>query len=252
MTPEESEQWQQAINPLDYLDHYATSWTGLRESTERLLGLGVPNWAAESRKFCMTQGMYAKEIWISEFAFRSEVALVGLQVLYPDSGERHQVHGRVLLRFLQEAFTPFAAWTLDGGRRRRHTFGALVTLVEICGCAEMPDPAEWQKLDDEMPFEVGGIKLAPVQRRETSGCLLTCSLCVMFARKYLFEGKDIQSVPLEYDPAHRIIDVYSDRKPGIQVCQSQGIPNVTEFVANAFLTALESECPAPKWLQSPS
>lgn len=100
MTSEQNEQWKSAIKPLDYLDHYALSDRGLAEARKRLMSWGVPIWAVEFRtRFLLHSGIKPMALWMPEFALRSEVAMIGIQILYlqpySSEAETEEVYQRV-------------------------------------------------------------------------------------------------------------------------------------------------------------
>lgn len=110
VTPEQNEEWLSAIPLLDYSDLHALTEKGLQQSAGRLIRGKVPSWAVLLREKLIANA-WPYYSWVPDFALRSEVALIGLQLLYPDKFDAGQIYRNVRLRLIHEALRPFVEHT---------------------------------------------------------------------------------------------------------------------------------------------
>ncbi|MGC4043318.1 MAG: hypothetical protein QM758_05905 [Armatimonas sp.] len=253
MDSETQERWKEAINPLDYLDWYALSEAGLRESAKRLAGWRVPDWAIQLRTAIISEGWHTSQSWVPDFALRSEVALIGLQILHPDKFDAGQIYRCVRLRFLHEALKPFVEYAEQLVSEHKDVLRTCyLPLLELHQVTEFtntpPAGAAFQVIQDDT-----------TERRK-------------WLNRYaddlgLQEGRD--AVDLATDLAQLgakkssavfgICDSLNRQHHWRQGQNPEELCHTLEtidlinihyrLIGTAFLTALESECPAPDWLQ---
>lgn len=256
MTSEQIAQWQTAIPVLDYLDFLALSDEGLRDSNRRLAGLVVPAWASDLRTQLITAGWHLmeKELWVPEFALRSEVALVGLQIRHQNNTELERAYQRLFVRFTQEILHPFVGTVEQADRYRRAGYKSLVKLHQLCERFEKEGSAmRWPRRLESFPETVRGLFLEPFP-----------AFAPRFVNREVYEVSFARSMT---DELHRAIT--SVLNPGVPVRKDWNLASLlealewcespvskgrskTDLIATAYLTALELQCPPPDWLpQSP-
>lgn len=248
MTSEQKREWQEAINPLDYLDFHALTNDGRKATVGRLLGQDVPKWAVEIRTWCLSNGWTRQEIWVPEFGLRSETALVGLQLAYPYSWDRDSVYQKVFVLFLCQALRPAVEWVNSGKERRKIACQNLVEVLERCeayarcpGIDGWPEYGNPQELKNYSSF---GPETKIVETARTLGQELYWQMRGVF-------GLDSYAM----DPTTRVLDRWdylhqlqrdgNGEEPGWYGPRNA---TYTHEIATAYLTALEAECPAPEWL----
>lgn len=262
MTLEQTEQWKAAITddgeweamyamvallpksagpPLDSLGDLVQK--KLLGDQERLTNWGVPCWAMSLWYQCAHWGWQQKQPWVPEFIRRSEAALIGLQILYPDRDLAEPVYGRLLLRFLHEVYQPLAEWIRQGASRPRRPvlswdFERLVIFQELCGRWDAPDPTEWQELRK---------RIWDYTQSKAYSSLRDVYRCIEIAQVVLWGGHEWWWKATGDDLAQRILNEYTT-KEGQKILRLQGKTSSIEHVADAFLIALEAERPAPNWL----
>ncbi|MGC4043237.1 MAG: hypothetical protein QM758_05490 [Armatimonas sp.] len=234
MTPEQNEQWRQAINPLDYLDFHAISYEGVEESTARLRELGAPGWTTRTRFTLLTSvpkspALPDCSLLFPEFALRSEVALVGLQLLYPDQAEAAVVYQRILKLFLHNALLPLAV---------------LPEIERFCQLCANPNSTrqEWEALGAE---KTSFSKLYYRHEDWWGAAKIHEGACW-----FLYYQQEDGWEATHHDFGAMLLLVYG--KPlelmwrDFLSKQREGIP--IHSLTTHFLNALETECPPPDWL----
>ncbi|MGC4043158.1 MAG: hypothetical protein QM758_05095 [Armatimonas sp.] len=237
MTPEQNKQWKQAIlgdgsespyehwkalyavaallpEPIGFLQK---AW---RESEERLAGWGVPGWARECRTRCAYQSWEDSAHdsgWVPEFALRSETALLGLQLLYPSERAQFDAYQRVLLRFVHKVLEPFVLWVLE---QNRSGYQHEIDVYE-----------QYARLIAEPSL---------LQVENTDWMLYLFDLHDD-AMRQIWSGS--QFVDLKFFFL-KLTDRY-------RLCTKETSDNYTDLIAQAYLAALEAECPPPDWLPEP-
>lgn len=245
MTQEQIEEWQRAIMPVAFgvLDQYEMTEAGLVDSLDRLKFRGVPGWAIELRRQCISAGWEEKEPWVPEFTLRSETALVGLQLLYPTSSARIDVYRRVFLQFYYDALKPFE----NQAEESSPALGLVRQYYE-----KRHEPIVEQEWRDALKTVTSEYHNAAAGHPET--------LDLLTLVRSLF--RDWQSVllrPSEYDSwwnsprtgaisdlVHRLNQQHQWQIEGSPADDMGGI--YTDVIAQTFLTALEAECPEPEWM----
>lgn len=248
MTPEQNRRWRKSVNLLNYLDFHTFSPEGLEAFEKHLRAdRGAPGWAIQARSSCISRGFTALQPWVLDFALRSEVALVGLKILYPEKEKRIDLYRRLLPDFLNRALASLA-----------EDYPLLQELRSLLSTHQQEELllAQQRKTLEDRRF---GLSL-----RDTFGepgsdpaqqyVLRIAGECTELVRLASFAD------PLQWwgrgglKLANQLIDCYDERiKFGgfsgsrLERLQELGIyPPVTD----AFLTALEAECPPPDWLPS--
>lgn len=270
LTPEQNEQWKSTILA-DGLESYGEQWQALavfaallpesavplhhllQKSEERLAELGVPGWAIQLRGHCVQQGWKARETWGPEFALHSEAALTGVQLHYPANGARVGVYRRVLLRFFHEALTPIVKLAKEGDDRQRNGYQLLIRVHELCQCllAQPYNPAgvnyaAWTKARKEAD---------PEGDQYLDEIVVSLDLGIIM----LGEWQHIVFFPECWQAwwnqsHHKEVGKLVKYLNWLYRQWEKEKPHVTfdsKWIADAYLTALESECPAPDWLPQP-
>lgn len=248
MTPEQKREWQEAISPLDYLDFHALTNDGRKATVGRLLGQGVPTWAVELRSWCLSNGWVKHETWVPEFGLRSETALVGLQLAYPYSWDRDSVYQNVFVLFLCQALRPLVEWVNSGKERRQIACWNLIEVFERCeeflirpGVAGWPDYDSVLELKGYSSFEP---ETKIVETARTLGQEIHSEMRVVFG---LVENRP-RPLRLVLDQFDYVYQLQRDGHGEAPQWYGQRNATYTHEIARAYLTALETECPAPDWL----
>ncbi len=240
MTPEQKKKWQKAISPLDYLDWHALTLDGVRESTERLVGLGAPGWATKTRASVLTCQLRLAHLtearWLPLFALHSEVALAGLQVLYPNQEEGAPVYGRVLKHFLHHALWPFAYWP---------------EIAEVCRLCALPETPQKEFSEASMVLTRVGkrtlFRKTKLDPRRNQYAFETYCL-VEIAGPILYHDPETWWKEGGYDLGSRLFRMYRPDPLHGEQCKELRRTGPAKPLADLFLTALEAECPPPDWL----
>ncbi len=242
ITPEQNEQWQKAIPLLDYGDFYALSAEGIEQSTKRILaGRGAPGWAVTARSITISNGWKGKATWVPSFALRSEVAMIGLNLLYPKPEAHMALYRRLLQDFTSQALAPLA--------------GVCPLLQELHALTRDPFPEEARLSGLDQALEERRLALAGqpydqdqhfhLQRIWDSLKLLRLMLLEpprqWWSRGGLHLGYYLSSFYEFY--------IKEDRASG-SLSEEIESQDPHQPVADAFLAALESECPPPDWQAS--
>ena len=243
MTPEQDEQWQAAINPLDYLDYHALSLQGREESTARLAAQGVPGWAAQLRIYLISRDSDQMESWQPRFGLHSEAALIGIQIQYPYDADLVPVYQRLFVRFVAEALRPLAEWGRAQNDLWRVSYPPLVALYEHCVTLSL-DREEWAWL--ETLFQ-------SLSEKRKSYHAYFLALELLTATRYLLDTE----AQLPRDDPKRInlkkilwyLNALHQWRSAIEAREAfSEDASHNELIASAYLTALEAECPPPDWL----
>lgn len=257
MTREQNEEWQAAINPLDYLDFHAVSWEGQREAAERLVNWGVPAWAILLRNELISGGWYEEEWWVPKFALRSEIALVGLQILYPYSVATERIQQQVFVRFVEEALWPFVEHSQQAGPYLQEGYAPLVELYALCGQYHRynyPSRFPWPRVRELFPQ-----RELDTHQPESREIFLADSLGRQLLQtleqredpddKRYWDSKSVLDI-------ERLVESLNEQHQWRNaVASGYSHPDGTNYgkrVASAFLMALEAWCPAPDWLPNVS
>ncbi|MGC4043239.1 MAG: hypothetical protein QM758_05500 [Armatimonas sp.] len=266
MTQEQNEQWQSAINPLDYLDFHALSEAGSCESETRLATWGVPAWAVKLRAQLITLGWLKSinEMWVPSFALRSETALIGLQIRYPTHTLAELTYPRLFIRFITIVLRPFVEYAQQADWYRRNGYKPLIKLYQLCErYRAIGNVAGWPKYLEPFPKRVLREFLAscpplPWDRIKSeseesaaseiywayyhSQDLLKAIPSLLNPNASTIRDKSVTSAPARF--AHNMATQYM---LGLEDSTERERKH-TDRIAAAFLAALEAECPPPDWL----
>ncbi|MGC4043238.1 MAG: hypothetical protein QM758_05495 [Armatimonas sp.] len=262
MTQEQNEQWQQAINPLDYLDFHALSTEGLSASYARLTSLPVPAWGCELRTLLigLDWSDKKKEARVPEFALRSEVALVGLAVGNPSPAEAEAVYHRLLVRFVWETLHPFVEYAQQADRYRKDGYKPLVKLHQLCECFDKEggamrwprhlEPFSKRVLNPFLERISGTFDKTGEQEIHSARDLsykLHGTLTSILRSKVSIQGE----LPYPWGVTGLVGNLVGQHDQ-IQ-CNDPNYGETsadtyTYLIASAYLAALEAQCPPPDWL----
>lgn len=267
MTLEQNEQWQKAIPVLDYMDRYALSDDGLRESETRLATWGVPAWAVKLRAQLITLGWLQSnnEMWVPRFALDSETALIGLQIRYPTHTLAEHTYSRLFIRFTTIVLRPFVEYAQQADWQRRNGYKPLVKLYKLCERYLTGKVTAWPKHLEPFPKRmlrefVNWRSLLPLPwdrikseseewaEREiywahyNSQDLLETIPSLLNPNPSTIRNESVTSAPARF--AHNMATQYWLVRDG----SSDSDRCYTDLIAAAYLTALEAECPPPTWL----
>lgn len=244
LTRKQKEKWQAAVPLLDYTDFQALRQEELEAFGKRIQARrGAPCWAIEIRRRCIDQAWRYNQPWVPEFALRSEIAMVGLKVLTTNPDSRVELYRRLLLDFLHRALAPFSPNVAP--------LEDLRTLCQNRGAEE----AQWAETRQAMEKErirQGGHTIHPYSEASREAyiphCLQLGVSCADLTRRILFtspekwwnttEGGRELAFWLSWTHRRRI---ESGAAP------VPGVKGPYQPVTNAFLAALEAECPPPDW-----
>lgn len=252
MTPEQNAEWLARIDLQEHQDSRAVSAAGLMGCSARLTRRGVPFWALRFREDLANLGQAAGGEWVPDFALRSEVALVGLQLLYPDPTEAEPVYRRTYIRFVAELLLPVVEWVARGDGRRQLACKKLLALQGQCEkFTGLFEPEDWYELDylygrprDDVRFD-----------NEAESWLATHAQALgqeIFGELRLI----LEMSPSRHVPVRAWIEradyVYQLLQGSTQPRSDWGNGRRTtvhaETLARCFLAPLEAECPPPDWL----
>lgn len=211
---------------------------GGTEATERLTEWGVPGWAMMLRFTLLSHGSDLVEPWQPTFAIRSEAALTGISALAPDKSDREQAYQRVFLRFMVGALRPFASP------------GPLRALYECCEAfSPAANSREWQELwaafEDQAGLEqcdeaFHALDLALALLQEMRAVLYPLP-------RLLSDSGAATDLPGMVARLNRQHQWRLEGRAGQTFAHGA---SYTRLIADAYLAALEAECPAPECLLS--
>lgn len=240
MTSEQNEKWQKSINVLDYLDHHALNLEVLAATQKRIKGRrGAPGWALELRRRCIAQGWTKWENWVPEFALRSEVAMVGLTLLHPKPEERVSLYRCLLGDFINRALVPFAD--------NLEPIGRLRDLCLACNTTQEQWNNQQRQIQQWRLVSSSRIRTMPEDRTALyeDHRLQFAALCVEIARFIQLYG------PEEWwltGGTNLVSGIFFLHRRRIELFPEAADEGAYRPVADAFLAALEAECPPPNWL----
>ncbi len=253
MTSEQMKQWQKAIALLDYSDFYALTQAGLQESAERFARRNVPLWIVQLREHLIAPGWAERQTWVPAFALRSEVAMVGLSLVYPNLAGSPLAWQRTLLGFLQQALqplvewvesdapqTPPASWVDDSRDQRRRDYDPLVQIYRLGSADPLSlDTQHWEIVRQDI-YLYQDYATSP----HSKGALSLAAACIRLAQTILSGSENQFHSSLVSKLIAQLTRQY-------QWCPASRERNATEQVALAYLAALEAECPPPDWVFPP-
>lgn len=232
MTSEQNKQWQKSINPLDYLDFHIYSQEGLDKFERRMkVRKRAPGWAVQARNRFVFDGFQRTQPWVLQFALRSEVAMVGVPLLYPEFEERASLYRKLMLDFLHRALIAAPVELPE-----------LETLCTLCIAPDFSDE-EWADLRRVIRKRLAEFTGYPAERVS----LVVTQDCIDAVRSYREDWWPIEvfALPAKLTWLH---EARADSAlPAYQLEEMRRIGAI-QPVADAFLTALEAECPTPDWI----
>ncbi|MGC4043321.1 MAG: hypothetical protein QM758_05920 [Armatimonas sp.] len=246
MTPEQNNRWRKAVRLLDYFDFHAISPEGLAAFEKRLKAdRGAPGWAIQARSYCITDGLAKSQLWVPEFALRSEIALLGLKILYPEKEDRIALYRRLLPEFLSRVLASLA-----------DDYPMLQELHKLLSAGEQSEPllSEQRKLLSDKRFELSlrDTFHQPDPDPAQQYVLRIASECAELVRLAHF------AAPLQWwgrgglELAAKLIWCYEERIKfgGFSGSHLERLESLGTHlpVTDAFLATLEAECPSPDWL----
>lgn len=261
MTLEQNERWKKAIQPLDYLDFHALSHTGLQETAQRLASWGAPGWAIQLRESLVAMSLaplkplerrneIVLEGWHPTFGLRSEVALLGIQIFHPDAQKRQDIYSRVLARFALEAIHPFIEYAQRSSPVLQEGYKPIAELSVFFAWFLAPPPKDFPDVPHfpQEPMDESSREKVEIYWARYMGNHLLKEACTILG----FRG---EAVPHAWTNTRKdSIDhaiIYLNRQHQWRMGGAENnkyLANFTEPIADAFLTALEAECPPPDWL----
>lgn len=246
MTLEQNEAWHKAI-----LEKYPLEkWSDYRNATSTLASMmpkaeyraflkgclelpfhtwDIPGWAVELRNVSIGWSLTVpepwEEPWLFDFALRSEVALVGLQFRHPTQKARVEAYRRLLIDFLTRGSKIFVDWMEAEDDEGKLVYHDIAALYELIHGLSVPRRKVLQRfLECRDPAQ-----LKPRYRKLHSYRLLEILHTVLFQ-----EPEQWWNTP-DMDLARRFLELLPwDIEP--------------DFLFQAYLSALEAECPPPDWI----
>ncbi|MGC4043457.1 MAG: hypothetical protein QM758_06600 [Armatimonas sp.] len=267
MTSEQSAQWKDAIEPLDYLDFHAVTLAGLQETAQRLASWGAPGWAIQLREslidlptspvmILQQRDEVDLKMWHPRFALRSEVALIGIQIFYPSTYELEVVYSRVLARFALEALRPFVEYAQTTSPALQEGYRQVMELTSFFEWLLMPPPKDFPDLPHFplMSIDYSSPESMEIYGARRMGNYLLQEVCSILgfreeATRHTWTSLRTVSIKVligNFNSQHRW------RAGGLGGEVREDVSSYAELVADAFLVALESECPPPDWLEQES
>lgn len=195
-------------------------------SSEHLVSCQFPPWVLEIRDACVFQ---IRGSWKADFVFRADVALLGMQWRYPTPEARAESCERLLLGFLPEALRPLLKHAETYKLRRG--FDGVHQICQLCESDGLyRDPQRW--LDIQKKATRGSMRPEPENWPytvvEIVALIAHHILCQPDVLEHSWILSEMMQLNLKYGPGR------------------VSIPE--NGIAQAFLTALEAECPPPDWL----
>lgn len=257
MSLEQNERWKEALMPvaLGVIDGFELTHDGLRESMSRLKNRGIPGWSIQLRADCIAMGWAGRESWVPDFALRSETALVGLQLRYVEHEDRVELYRRLFVRFLHIALKPFISRaTAHGG-----IYVPLAELYKITWRYERyGDQRKWMELEDTLKRyygnkadieEIQSLPWLAEKLGEGQYMLWLTTECIKEVRPILFQLSDMWWHNYDSKSLTRLVRLFNCQHQWRLLKRKADEPErFTDFTAEAYLAALEGECPAPEWL----
>ncbi len=258
MTPEQHEQWQEAIMqayPAPTPDgHEGTfeQWKNHRiaeaallslmpeaeqvtflkkrveSSVEHLAGWNLPDWTLETRDYCASE--FYKP-WMPDFLFRANAILIGMNVRYGAPEEQGKPYLRLLTGFFRRLLRPLVEYaeTVDNASLRYEYEG----YYQICCLCESDDhyldSQRW--LDIQNHFGPSG----PGASSRIRAPFLVDAL-VKRVRRTCFQVDE----PGALRSMESLLSYLGAEYKECSLLENR--------MAQAFLDALEAECPYPDWL----
>lgn len=264
MTPEQHEQWQKAmmqIYPIPGPEGQECSYEQWREyqiaeaslralmprtrqaaflrdrsvgSFVRLQHWPFPAWVLEVRDSCAFEFEDSRRI---EFAFRCDMALIGIYLRYSTPDARMQVYDRLLLSFIPRALRPLIEYAEK--YKLRQGFQGCYQICQLCESDGLyRDPERWEAIEQNTR---GGYKGGAGEWPN-----MAVGIFAIMAHKILCDPGELTSSENLTSSDRSWLGgllglLHSEYGPGRSDIPEDGI-------AQAFLAALESECPPPDWL----
>lgn len=241
LTSEQNEQWKRAINPLDHVDFHALSDDGIEAFRKRFdTGKRAPSWALTVRSHCIYEGRREAEAWVPEFAWRSEVAMAGVTILYPHPEDRVDFYRSLLVDFLHRVLAPLV-----------EDYPTLRGLHELLGNREQQEPllSEQLRAIEEKRLEIASLKEWNDYTSAYGSALSMAEAIIKMLTLIYFDPSQKWRTRGGLALANSLTVVHTFRIECLESL-SEDFPYQSPYqpVADAFLAALEAECPPPDWL----
>lgn len=221
---------------LGVLDWHELTEEGLEKSTRRLKRLHAPYWLEKFRRACIERMQRGGSVaYLPTFVIRCETAIVGICLYYRTEDACRIVYRRALFRFLREVLQPFAEWAESDSEQRRTDYRFLSAIYAACESTDRARTSPWpelmEKIQEERKQELS---------LERDNAMSAASACIeaFFGASYTIIA-DVPAYMVEM----------LERQHKWRVDGDPDSPqDYTELVAQAFLTAIEAECPEPEWM----
>ncbi|MGC4043613.1 MAG: hypothetical protein QM758_07385 [Armatimonas sp.] len=229
--------------------------------------MGVPNWAILFRSFCVYSSWQSGVNWVPEFLLRSETALLGLAIWHSDKKEAATLaYQQLAIHSVAQALKPFVKHSRNPkvGRRRRRAYKPLVKLYHLCQrYLAQNSTLRWPEHIDPFPvrFRDGLVRIlglhTVVDRLESDESYFARTLgmdLLLGIAAILRSGSfmsDMSGMSVRHFKGLDITDLIVDLSRMHRLMHDEELNNgsdYTRLIADAFLTALEAECPPPDWL----
>lgn len=204
-------------------------------SVEHLAGWQLPDWTIKTRDFCIRRYYSSwKEDFsapVPELAFRSDVALIGIQLRYPTPEARGEPYQRLLIGFLKGALRPLVEYAeASDDTDLRHDLEGFAQICRLCESDSLyRDPQRWLDIRNDCC-------ISRTRMSSRSRAYILASNYIRAVRYILFQIDDP-------DPfGSKSISLFS------LYVDYEEFNISTHPIAEAFLEALEAECPPPDWL----
>ncbi|MGC4043278.1 MAG: hypothetical protein QM758_05700 [Armatimonas sp.] len=257
MTPEQNAQWQEAVMqaypaPIsDGQERTLEQWRNhriaeaavvsllpedertaflkgrLKDSRKRLTDWNLPEWTLEMRDYWVPG--YTEPS--PDFTFRCNVGLIGLQVRHSLPEEQAETHLRLLCGFLSRALRPLIEYAeTNKYTELRQDLEGYYQICQLCESeGHYQESQRWLEIQNN--FRPGW----PPTSMRTRAPLLVYAFA-KFVRRNFFQVKESGTLQSMNSQLLYLSEEY------------EGCSLPDNRIAQAFLEALEAECPPPEWL----
>lgn len=269
MTSEQDKRWRELAQPgiLAVQAGDADTLNGIWAANKRLRAY-MPDWAIQQRYDLVWDVAKRHNEYLATFTVRVEVAATGISVLHSSRKSLLVVYRRVYFRYIYEMLKPIVEWAIATGAYDKfpYSFGAVQKVHRLCAevleaLNESPAAASaiWASLDvkEKTPPE-----LTPSEESCGYPGLVTlvrmAELCHWDGMPFLQESKPWWKWPREKQATWKspgdagvvnlalLLQYWPIWGPECEI-QAAGVL-CSNRIAQAFLAALEAECPTPDWL----
>lgn len=226
---------------LGVIEGHEYTEAGLDEADSRLAQWQVASWTIAVRRSCIQQMAQESSPYLPTFVVGCEVALVGLSLLPPEPGAGGVLYNTLFRRFIPEAFLPLLKrMETASDPRLRRDYQPLIQICRLCNSPALSaSKRRWTSLESDM------LQYRRANQPPEIAALHELISTTIFLAQYILTRPESPTPRAMMPKLIRALSVQHQWQLHGNLDSKSGYTHLT---AQAFLTALETQCPAPDWI----